>query len=171
MSLSRRHFVYVASLFTLASAAGPSIFAEDESQATSETFSDEVVTNLGNLTLHDFETLIGERFSISLAGKSLGKLTLIEAAKADPPKASLSPRTVGRAARPASTPALTGFLLRFQGAGGTLPQDSYTMQQGGLGVFPLFLVPEGPKSSHPTYVAIFTRFAGAAPSAPTAPTE
>jgi len=171
MSLSRRHFVYVASLFTLASAASPSVFAQDEAETASKTFSDEAVAILGNLSVHDFEFLIGERFSISLAGKSLGKLTLIEAAEMAPPKSSQAARTVGRLVRSTPAPALTSFSLRFQGAGGTLPQDTYTMQQSGLGTFPLFLVPEGPKSSRPTYLAIFTRFAGATPSSPVAPTE
>jgi hypothetical protein len=157
MSLSRRQFAYVASLSMLAGAASSSVFAEDQSEAANETYSEEAVATLGRVSVHDFEWLIGERFSISLAGRSLGKLTLIAATATVPPKA---PRI-----------ALTGFSLRFQGAGGTLPQDTYTMRQGGLGNFPLFIVPEGPGSDRPTYTAILTRFADSALNAPTAPPE
>jgi hypothetical protein len=168
MSLSRRQFVYVASLSTLAGAASSSVFAQDQSEAAKETYSEEAVATLGRVSVHDFEWLIGERFSISLAGRSLGKLTLIAATATVPPK---PPRMVGEAAQPVHGRALTGFSLRFQGAGGTLPQDTYTMRQAGLGSFPLFIVPEGPGSDRPTYTAILTRFADSALSAPIAPPE
>jgi hypothetical protein len=172
MSLSRRQFVYVASLSMAASAASPSVFAQDRDEAVRETFSDEGVATLGRLSVHDFEWLIGERFSISLAGRSMGKLTLIEATATEPPKPSNLPRTAGQVARPVPGRAIAGFSLRFQGAGGTLPQDTYTMLQAGLGSFPLFLVPEGPGGSNrPTYLAIFTRFADSAPNTPIAKSE
>jgi hypothetical protein len=172
MSLSRRQFVYVASLSVVATAASRSLFAQDEAQAASETITEEGAAILGNLSLRDFEWLIGERFSISLAGRSLGKLTLIAATAADPVKPSHTGRMAGEAAHPAPGRALTIFSLRFQGAGGTLSQETYTMQQAGIGTFPLFIVPEGPGgSSRPTYLAIFTRFAGSAPTTPTAPSE
>jgi hypothetical protein len=171
MSLSRRQFVYVASLSMVASAANTSLFAEDEAKAASETFSEEASATLGRLSLKDFEPLIGDRFSISLAGRSLGKLTLIAATAMEIPKPSHIPHMVGDAAPPVPGRALTGFSLRFQGAGGTLPQDTYTMRQGGLGSFPLFIVPEGPGSDRPTYLATFTRFADSALNMPIAPTE
>jgi len=168
MSLSRRQFVYVASLSVVATAANPSLFAQDKAQAASETITEEGAAILGNLSLRDFEWLIGERFSISLAGRSLGKLTLIAATAADPVKPS---HTAGAVAQPAPGRALTSFSLRFQGAGGTLAQDTYTMAQAGVGTFPLFIVPEGPGSDRPTYTAILTRFADSALSAPIAPPE
>jgi hypothetical protein len=171
MSLSRRQFVYVASLSTLAGAASSSVFAQDQSEAAKETYSEEAVATLGRVSVHDFEWLIGERFSISLAGRSLGKLTLIAATATVPPKPPRIARMVGEASQPVPGRALTGFSLRFQGAGGTLPQDTYTMRQAGLGSFPLFIVPEGPGSDRPTYTAILTRFADSALSAPIAPPE
>jgi hypothetical protein len=172
MSLSRRQFVYVASLSVVAHAAGSSLFAQDEAQAASTTFTEEGAAIVANLSLRDFEMLIGERFSISLPGRSLGKLTLIAATATPPVKPSPIPRMAGKVAQPEPGPALTGFSLRFQGAGGTLPQDTYTMKQGGLGTFPLFLVPEGPGGSdHPTYLAIFVRFADPAPNTPIVPSE
>jgi hypothetical protein len=171
MSLSRRQFVYVASLSMLASAASSTVFAEDEAGAASETFSEEGVATLGRLSVHHFEWLIGERFSISLDGRPLGKLTLIEATATEPPKPSHAPRLVGGLALSVQERALTGFSLRFQGAGGRLPQDTYTFQQGGLGSFPLFIVPEGPGSNRTTYLAIFTRFAGSAANVPITPSK
>jgi hypothetical protein len=169
MSLSRRQFAYVASLCVVAHAARPSLFAQDGAQAASGTFTEEGAATLANLSLRDFELLIGERFSIGLSGRSLGKLTLIAAAATETVKPSNMPRLAGQVARPEPVRALAGFSLRFQGSGGTLPQDTYSMQQGGLGTFPLFLVPEGPGGSeHPTYLAIFTRFADSAPNMPIA---
>ncbi|MGA2649242.1 MAG: hypothetical protein ABSF28_01905 [Terracidiphilus sp.] len=172
MSLSRRQFVYVASLSVLATSASPSLFAQDEAEEAREIFTEEGSAALGNFSLRDFEWLIGERFSISLPGQKLGKLTLVEATVLDPIKPSSMTRTVGQVAKQAPSVALTGFWLRFQGAGGTLPQDSYIMQQGGLGTFPLFIVPAGlGESNHPTYLALFTRFAGPAPNMSPAPSE
>lgn len=172
MSLSRRQFVYVASLSAVAAAANPSLFAQEEAQAAGQSISEDGSAIVANLSIKDFQWLVGERFSISSVGQKLGKLTLIEAAVLDPIKPSHAPHLAGQAVAPARGPAVSGFSLRFQGAGGTLPQDTYILQQGGIGTFPLFLVPEGPAgSSHPTYLAIFTRFAGPAPVSETAPSQ
>jgi hypothetical protein len=170
MSLSRRQFVYAASLSVVAASASPSLFAQDEAQEASETITDEGAATLATLSLRDFEGLIGARFSISLPGQSLGKVTLIAATAADPVKPSHTPHMAGQVAEPIQGRALESFSLRFQGAGGTLPQDTYLMEQSSLGAFPLFLVPEGPAGSHhPTYLAVFTRFAGSASNMPIAP--
>jgi hypothetical protein len=161
MSLSRRQFVYVASLSVVATSASPSLFARGEAQAARETVTDEGAATLATFSLRDFEGLIGARFAISLSGRSLGKVTLIAAAAADPGKPSHSPSRV-----------LESFLLRFQGAGATLPQDTYLMEETSLGAFPLFLVPGGPGGSlRPTYLAVFTRFAESASNTPIAPSE
>ena len=172
MSLSRRQFVYVASLSAVAASASPSLFAEDEAQQATETVTDEGSATLANLSLKDFAWLIGERFSISSPGRKLGKLTLIEATDADAAKPSSVSHAAGHVAALGHGPALTTFVLRFQGAGGTLPQDTYIMSQSGLGTFPLFLVPEGPGGSNrPTYIAVFSRFADPSLNKPAAPPE
>jgi hypothetical protein len=159
MSLTRRQFIYVTSLSAVAASASPSLLAQDEDQVVSEKFTEEGSATLAKLSLGDFEWLIGERFSISLPGQKLGKLTLIAATALDPVK-------------PSRGAYVSGFSLRFQGAGGTLPQDTYLMQQGGLGTFPLFLVPQGPGGSNsPTYLAIFTRLAGSVSNMPITPSE
>jgi hypothetical protein len=170
MSLSRRKFVYLTSLSVAAVSAGAPLFAQNGAQGATETFTDEGSATLANLQLKDFQWLIGERFSISSATQKLGKLTLIAATELDPIKPSNVAHVGGSGAVPLASPPLSGFLLRFQGAGGTLPQDTYIMKQGSLGTFPLFLVPEGPGisnqastgSNHPTYIAVFTRFADSA---------
>jgi hypothetical protein len=172
MSLSRRQFVYVASMSVVAASARPSLFAQNVAQAASETITDEGAATLATLSLRDFEGLIGARFSISLSGRSLGKVTLIAATAADPAKPSNIPHVAGQAAEPVQGRALEVFWLRFRGAGGTLPQDTYLMEETSLGAFPLFLVPEGPwGSDRPTYVATFTRFADASSNMPIAPSE
>ena len=160
MSLSRRQFVYAASLSVVATAASPSLFAQDGAQTAPDTVTDEGAATLATFSLGDFEGLIGARFSISLSGRSLGNVTLIAATAAVPPKG----------AKPVPGQAVEGFLLRFRGVGATLPQDTYLMEESSLGTFPLFLVPEGPVGSNrPTYVAVFTRFAGSASNTPAAP--
>src|SRR5580658_5457201 len=126
MSLSRRQFVYVASLSAVAASARPSLFAQDEAQA-SEAITDEGSALLANFSLKDFQWLVGERFSISSLGRKLGKLTLIEVTDPDAAKPSSASHTAGHVAALGHGPALTTFVLRFQGAGGTLPQDTYIM--------------------------------------------
>ena len=56
---------------------------------------------------------------------------------------------------------LTAFSLRFQGSGGLLPQETYTVSQPALGSFPLLLVPCALGAATPTYTATFTQFAAA----------
>jgi hypothetical protein len=154
----------------IAASASPSLLAQNRAQAAAETFTDEGSATLANLSLQDFQWLIGERFSISSASQKLGKITLIAATELDPFKPSRIPQLADQ--------AISGFQLRFQGAGGTLPQDTYILQQGSMGKFPLLLVPEGPganqgpaESSHPTYLAVFTRLANAAQYKPTTPAQ
>jgi hypothetical protein len=162
MSLSRRQFVYAASLSVVAASASPSLFAQGGAQAAGETITDEGGETLATFSLADFEGLIGARFSISLARRSLGTVALIAATAAVSPQGAK--QIQGR--------AVEGFSLRFRGAGATLPQDTYLMEESSLGAFPLFLVPDGPVGSNrPTYLAIFTRFAGSASNTPAAPSE
>jgi uncharacterized protein DUF6916 len=157
MSLSRRQFVYAASLSVVAASASPSLFAQGGAQTAPETVTDEGAATLATLSLQDFEGLIGARFSISLSGRSLGTVTLIAATAAVPP------HVAGQVAKPVPGQALEGFSLRFQGVDATLPQDTYLMEESSLGAFPLFLVPAGPGGSgRPTYLAVFTRFADSA---------
>jgi hypothetical protein len=171
MSLSRRQFVYVTSLSVVATSAASALFAQDRAKAASEAFTDEGVATLATLSLQDFEGLIGARFSISLSGRSLGKVTLVAATKY-PDKSAQMPRAAGQFAESVPGRPVEGFSLRFQGAGGTLPQDTYLMEESSLGAFPLFIVPEGPgRPNRPTYVAIFTRLADSAQNMPITPSE
>jgi hypothetical protein len=151
MSLSRRHFVQLASLSLLAGAALPSALAQ---RGEDEAFSPENMASFEGLTRQSFEPYVRERFSVSLAGKALGRLTLIEVK-------DLTSATTAPAARGALSQrrALTSFSLRFQGSGGQLPQDTYILSQPALGNFPLLLVPSAPGSNPPTYTATFTSFA------------
>ncbi|MGD0829808.1 MAG: hypothetical protein ABR907_02615 [Terracidiphilus sp.] len=141
MSLSRRHFVQLASLSLLAGAAFPAALAQE---AEDQRFSPENMAAFEGLSRQSFEPYIGERFSISLSGKSLGRLTLIEVAEIKPAAASQL--------RP-----FTAFSLRFQGSGGLLPQETYTLSQPAFGSFPLLLVPCAEGAAKPTYTAIFTQ--------------
>ena len=145
MSLSRRHFVQIASLSLPAGAAFPKALAQE---AEDERFSPENMAAFECMTRQSFEPYLRERFSISLAGKPLGRLTLIEVTEIK--SNSQSPL------RP-----LTAFALRFQGSGGLLPQETYTLSQPALGSFPLLLVPCAAGAATPTYTAIFTQFATA----------
>lgn len=147
MSLSRRHFVQLGSLSLLAGAVLPAAFAQDGTD--DETFSPERVAALDGISRQDFEPYLGERFAVSLAGRSLGKMTLIEVRE-------LTVSTA-KGKNAAATQALTGFALRFQGSGGTLPQGTYTFSQSYLGEFPLFIVPAGPDVQPRTYTAIFNK--------------
>lgn len=151
MSLSRRHFVQLASLSLLAGAALPSALAQKGDDVT---FSPENMAGLEGLTRQSFEPYLREKFSVSLAGKSLGRLTLIEVK-------DLTSATTALAARGALSQrrSLSSFALRFQGSGGQLPQDTYTLSQAALGSFPLLLVPAAPGANPRTYTAIFTSFA------------
>ena len=76
MSLSRRHFVHLASLSMLAGAALPSAFAQEE--AEDKTFSPENLASFEGVSRQMFEPYVRERFDLSRAGQSLGRLTLID---------------------------------------------------------------------------------------------
>ncbi|MGA3372191.1 MAG: hypothetical protein ABSC48_10570 [Terracidiphilus sp.] len=154
MSLSRRHFVHLTSLSLLAGAALPSAFGQME--AEDETFSPENMASFDGISRQIFEPYVRERFTLSRAGKSLGRLTLIEVSE-------LTSATTASTARGALSAgrALTSFALRFQGSGGQLPQETYLLEQRALGKFPLLLVPAAPGAEVLTYTAIFTRFATA----------
>jgi hypothetical protein len=152
MSLSRRHFVQLGSLSLLAGAVIPAAFAQDETD--DETFSQERMAALDGVSRQDFEPYVGERFAISQAGRSLGKMTLVEVRELTSASTGATSSTANAAAQ-----ALTGFALRFQGSGGTLPQGTYIFSQSYLGEFPLFLVPAGPDVQPRTYTVIFNKLA------------
>lgn len=155
MSLSRRHFVQLSSLTLLAGTVLPAAFAQEQEETDDETFSPEKLANLDGVSRQAFEPYVGERFAISLDGKSLGRLTLIEITELSASTGGAKPGK--KNAAPAQT--LTGFALRFQGSGGVLPQGTYIFSQSALGEFPLFLVPAGPGVQPPTYTAIFNKLA------------
>jgi hypothetical protein len=152
MSLSRRHFIQLGSISLLAGAALPAAFAQEETD--DDTFSPERMATLNGISRQAFEPYIGERFAISQAGQSLGKLTLIEVRELTSASTGANTSKTNAAAR-----ALTGFALRFQGSGGTLPQGTYIFSQPALGEFPLFIVPAGPDVQPRTYTAIFNKLA------------
>jgi hypothetical protein len=157
MSLSRRHFVHLTSLSLLAGAVLPAAFAQE---GEDETFSPENMASFEGVSRQMFEPYVRERFSISRAGQSLGKLTLIEVTDITPAATEPSPQG-GKGMALTKGRALTSFALRFQGSGGRLPQATYILSQPALGSFPLLLVPAAPDVDPPTYTAIFTVFATA----------
>ena len=152
MPLSRRHFVQLGSLSLLAGTVLPTAYTQEESD--DKTFSPENLAALDLVSREAFEPYVMERFAISLNGKSLGKLTLIEVSELTTSASGVNPPKSKVAAQ-----AFTGFKLRFQGSGGVLPQGTYTFSQPALGTFPLFLVPAGPGINPPTYTAIFNKLA------------
>jgi hypothetical protein len=157
MSVTRRRFVEVASLSLLAGAALPAAFAQDGVGEKTEPFSSENLLVLNDASQKTFERFIGERFAIRNAERALGSLTLLSV-EAAPPIPAPAKHMVGRVPK-AAPRSLTGFSLRFQGSGGTLPQGTYTFRNAGLGSFPLFIVPSGPRVTPHTYTAVFTSFA------------
>jgi hypothetical protein len=158
MSLSRRHFVHLTSLSLLAGAVLPCAFAEEEGEE--ETFSPENLAGFDGISRQTFEPYVRERFAISRAGRSLGRVTLIEVTEMTPGATGSGSQGVKGLAL-AKGQALTSFALRFQGSGGQLPQETYVLSQPALGKLPLLLVPAAPGADSLTYTAIFTMFATA----------
>jgi hypothetical protein len=158
MSLSRRHFVHMASLSLVTGAVLPAAFAQDAPEGVDETFSPERMAIFQGISMQTFKPYLMDRFAISLAGRPLGKLTLIDVSDTHPGAPEPEMQRGNSPARPQQR-ALTGFALQFQGSGGRLPQETYTFSQAALGKFPLFLVPDGHKPDPPTYTAIFTLLA------------
>jgi hypothetical protein len=152
MPLSRRHFVQLGSLSLLAGTVLPAAYTQEKSD--DETFSPEKLAALNGLSRQAFEPYVMERFAISLDGKSLGELTLIEISELTASASGVKPPKTKVVAQ-----ALTGFKLRFQGSDGVLPQGTYTFSQPALGKFPLFLVPAGPGIDPQTYTAIINKLA------------
>lgn len=161
MSLSRRRFVRAATLSLLAGAAAPFLTAQSLS-AAQDTFSPGNLTILGGLSKSDFDSLIGERFTVSSGHRKLDSLRLISVNETKPTPAY--GETPGSTARLTKTPrqTVTGFTLRFAGSAAPLPQDTYTVENGNLGRFALFLVPSGPGAPANTYTATFSYLAAPA---------
>lgn len=154
MSLTRRRFVEMASLSLLAGAAIPNAISQDDTRGKDDPFSAENLLALDEASQKTFERFIGERFTIRNAERALGSVTLISV-EAAPSSLAPAKRMVGPV--PKAPPQLvTGFSLRFRGSGGELPQGTYTFQNAGLGSFPLFIVPAGPRVTPPTYTAVFS---------------
>jgi len=154
MSLTRRRFIETASLSLLASAALPAAFAQRNSELMNETFSPDRLTVFNGVSLQTFQRLIGERFSVSSNGRSLGSLTLLSVTSSASAPAVAKITMTGRVPAPAQQVS-SNFYARFQGSGATLPQDTYTLRNAGLGAFALFIVPSGPGVASPTYTAVF----------------
>jgi len=139
MSVTRRSFLSRATVTMLAGAVLPRAFAQ-----SSSSFFD-------NISAETFKPFVGDRFSVSLNGRSQGSVTLtaVTQSPAAPPSASAG------AGSKSSTQALDTFTLKFRRAGAPLPQETYTLSQLSLGSFPLFLVPLSSSGSASTYIAVF----------------
>ncbi|MGA9673561.1 MAG: hypothetical protein WBQ94_30500 [Terracidiphilus sp.] len=156
MSLSRRHFVHVASLSLLAGATLPAAFAQSTLGLKREPFSAENLDPLNGISLESFQPLMGQRFSISNAGQSLGSLTLVSISVGSGTATGKKSSTlVGRAPR-VSQQSPTGFTLKFRGSGGMLAQGTYIFQNAAVGSLSIFIVPSGPGVAQPTYSAVFS---------------
>jgi hypothetical protein len=150
VKLSRRRAIQLASMSAFAAAAG-SAFAAGGSQSD-KVFSDQNLSLYGNLSAATFQPWVDTDFAVSgqkgakdtMTLKSVSDLTALELATngaTGQTNGSPSPRQV------------TGFMLKFQGTGAALPQDTYVLSNHALGSFSAFLVPAG--SGRPHYTAIF----------------
>jgi hypothetical protein len=155
MSLTRRHFVQVASLSALAGAAFPAAFSQRGFEPGRETFSSENLAVLSGASWQEFQPLIGESFAISNASQSLGTLTLLSVNVPTLASAETKAQFSGHAPR-LPLQLKTNFTLQFQGSGGLLAQGTYTFENSSIGSFALFIVPSGPGSTPPTYTAVFS---------------
>jgi hypothetical protein len=157
MSLTRRRFVHAASLSLLAGAAIPPALAQALSNPQDPAFSAENLNAFNGISIGTFKPLVGESFAATSSHHVGSSLTLISVREGVTPSPDpVTPATVGPVARPAPQP-LTGFTLRFEGAGPDLPQDTYILRNRSLGSISLFLVPSGPGTSPTTYTAVFNQ--------------
>jgi Domain of unknown function (DUF6916) len=155
MSPTRRCFLQSATLTMLSGAVLPASLAESQASRQGQTFRPESLVAFNGISQHTFERLVGERFTVSSGGRSLGVMTLISVTDLVPHKPpAKSPRMVGRAVV-SSSRHFTGFAVRFQGTAPALSQGTYTMRNPSVGELPLLLVPSGPGASPHTYTAIF----------------
>jgi hypothetical protein len=150
MSLTRRHFVHVASFSLLAHAAvaqkGP-VFRDDP-------FNDENQDALEGVSAATFEPYVGERFTMSLPLHPSHALTLISVEKINPALNTEKPRMNSHTPEAASQSSIC-FALHFQGWGVAQPQGTYTVKHPALGGMAMLLVPSDLKANPPTYTAIF----------------
>jgi hypothetical protein len=167
MSISRRRFVRSAALSALAGTALRSAWARPGLASKDETFSPENLVALNGISMQTFQSLAGESFTVSSGGRVLGSVTLISVTGFKLPAALPNkPRVmvVGRLPL-TTTQLLSGFSVRFQGSGATLPQGTYTLANNSIGSLPLLLVPSGPGSSPNTYTAVFNLLMTTGPGA------
>jgi hypothetical protein len=97
------------------------------------------------LTFDLFEGRVGESFEVSTDGVSAVTVELTEATESNEPGGS-GPHGEQR----------RQFSLEFRGpAGPVLPQATYRLEHGELGMLELFLVPIGPDADGMRYEAAF----------------
>jgi hypothetical protein len=156
MSLSRRHFVHVASLSVLAHTVAPAVLAQTGRVLKNNPFSDQAVDALAGLTAADFEPYIGDSFAVAVPKKGTYSLTLISVETVVPaePVTPRKPRVSGPL--PDFSQKLTNcFTLQFESPAAPLPQGTYTLTNSSFGSFPLFLVPSAEGIEPSTCTAVF----------------
>jgi hypothetical protein len=155
MSVNRRSFLQSATLTMLGGAVLPASLSEAQASNRVEVFRPESLVAFNGVSQQTFLRLVGERFTVSSGGHSLGAMTLISVTDLAPhkPKAN-NVRVVGRLPQPSSR-HFTGFAVRFQGAAPALSQGTYTLRNPSVGELPLLLVPAGPGATPHTYTAVF----------------
>ncbi len=156
MSVTRRGFLQSATLTMLGGAVLPASLSQSRASSQREIFRPESLVAFNGISQQTFQRLVGQRFTVSSGGHSLGAMTLISVTDLAPQHkpAANNVRVVGRLPQPSSR-HFTGFAVRFQGPAPALSQGTYTLRNPSVGELPLLLVPAGPGATSHTYTAIF----------------
>lgn len=101
---------------------------------------------LDKLTVDDFRPAVGQTFSLDAEGAGTVELALVAARTIEPDAPSVD--SAGRR---------SPFALDFRGpADPVLPQSIYRLENDGVGVLEIFIVPTGRTDAGTDYEAIFT---------------
>ena len=160
MALSRRQFVGLGGL-VVASAFAPLEAASKSGAAGSPSFDAALEVPLQYMNAETFVPLVGQRFLVTTnaARPVILTLTAVEEIKAPVQTAAIQHFGFGGRAASVAPSGLqtTTFALRFRGLPGKyLDQGTYTLENGTLGKFLLFLVPAKRGMRTPTCTAIIS---------------
>ena len=160
MALSRRQFVGLGGL-VIASAFAPLEAASKSGAAGSPSFDAALEVPLQYMDAQTFVPLVGQRFLAHTNAARPVMLTLTAVEEMQAPVHTVGIHHFGFGGRAASLapsgPQTTTFALRFRGQPGKyLGQGTYTIENGTLGNFLLFLVPAARGMRTPTCTAIIS---------------
>jgi hypothetical protein len=156
MTVSRRGFIEYGKVLAAACVVPRSWFTFSVQAATvgkNGVGENDATAFVQNMTRESIAPFVKSTWTVHSEPGKHTYLTLSAVKDIAAPPADQQQTATAPAVRSSGTPAVVDtFVLEFQGIGDALPQGTYEMEHGKLGVFSLFIVP----AESPTYIAVIS---------------